>query len=145
MRLTIRLLLVWLLALALPLQGLAAASLRHCAPAGDAVHGSVAAHEHGPGQTQPMAHDHAAMAAAEGTAVAATVAADAAQPSSVQAAFSAAKCSACAACCAALGLPAGTVKVPPAAGTAVVLRPVPTALASFVPAGLDRPPRLPRA
>jgi hypothetical protein len=137
----IRCLLVWLLALALPLQGVAAASMRHCAPAGDAVHGQAAqAGGHGL-SSAPHAHqaDHGA---AHGHAAAA--AADQAEDAPATA-LPEAKCSACAACCAALGLPAVGVKLPSPPGADDVARPAPAGVDSFVANGLDRPPRLPRA
>ncbi|WP_407646661.1 DUF2946 family protein [Caenimonas koreensis] len=51
--LRLRVVLAWLLLLALPLQGFAAASMLYCGPAGKAALASVATHAHG----EPHAHD----------------------------------------------------------------------------------------
>lgn len=131
MRLVVRCLLIWLMALAVPLQGMAAASLRHCLPAheraqaGDAAHAeghshAVQSHSHHPGD-EAAAHDAGPHKAADS--------------------FKAGKCSACAACCVALGLPEDAVQVPVVPADAFIARLGVTAPLSFVPGGLDRPPR----
>lgn len=134
MRVLARCLLIWLMALAVPLQGMAAASLRHCVPShqrSGTLH--AAGHSHaGP------SHGHHAADSAAGAAH------DAGADQSADG-HKAGKCSACAACCVALGLPATAVRVPvvPADSFIAILRT--EAPPSFVPRRLDRPPRRPLA
>ncbi len=136
-----RLLLIWLMALALPVQGFAAAAGRHCAAGHEraqvatvvAATGSEAVQRAHDGY-QAM-HGHAAADAGHHS----DAAPDGGKASPLTADTT--KCSACAACCAALALPAGPIVLPaPVLGTAVAL-PAVVAAASFVPGGLDRPPR----
>lgn len=137
MRALVRCLLIWLMALAVPLQGMAAASLRHCMPAHERTHGDGTPHAEGHAHAGPSHGLHAADSAADS---AAGTGQDAA-PHQAADGFKAGKCSACAACCVALGLPAPTVQVPvvPADAFIAILRTA--APPSFVPGGLDRPPR----
>jgi hypothetical protein len=141
MRKLIRLLVVWLLALVLPIQGVAAATMRHCGsergPAsaiaglqsmGGESHSPIAmlagtaVHEH------HGAHAHSNLAAAE--------------PAHHHASHAKVSCSACASCCGAVALLTSSV-MPMAASVgrsaAVAL---PTALVvAFLTDGPDRPPR----
>ncbi len=130
MRSTFRLLLLWLMAVALPLQGFAAAGAQHCVPMHERMQ-VMATHDPGHGD-----HHHAVTVDADAQAEAPghTV------PEST-AKTGAFKCSACAACCVALGLPASAPALPgqPADG----LQPLaPEATeAAFLTDGLERPPR----
>ena len=132
-----RLLLIWLLLLAVPLQGMAAAARLHCAsgvtrdsaPAGAPV--SEALHA---GLVEGM-HDHAVHRGQHPQDAGSDVGADAERGASH-------RCSACAACCPLLGLPVQTLLLPvspPGAPPAVA---VVVSRESFVPFGLDRPPRI---
>jgi len=144
MRLIWRSVLTWLLVLAMPVQGMAAIGMQHCAPAQEHMHpGGVAAsvaHGHGNG------HERQYPAAANDAAPAASNEAPAPELAHSTAAVSSgftgdAKCSACAACCPALGLPNRALHLP-ALPSAASLAPLPmAAVPSFIPAGLDRPPR----
>lgn len=139
-----RSLLVWLMVLALPLQGLAGTAMQHCADQVDrTVQRPVAAaaqHEHGPlvGQVVAAAaadgaHHHGAADELEAAALA-----DSQHSSAPEADH---QCSACAACCSALGLPSRVVPLtPPRVAATSNALPLLT-VDSFVPAGLDRPPR----
>lgn len=126
----LRPLLVWLMVLALPLQGLAAATMLNCATA----HGvAVAAHDdagqaHDHGQDHDQVHDHGAMTAAHGDTPGDGHALDH-------------KCSACAACHASIGLPAALPLLPDF-DVAEVHAPVPVSgVPPFLTGGLERPPR----
>lgn len=132
MRVLARCLLIWLMALAVPMQGMAAASLRHCLPSHQRSGTLLAA---GHSQTGPS-HGHHATDSAAGAG-----AAHDAGPDKTADGHKAGKCSACAACCVALGLPAPAVRVPvvPADSFIAILRT--EAPPSFVPGRLDRPPR----
>ncbi|WP_341887961.1 hypothetical protein [Variovorax sp. YR752] len=130
MRSVFRILLLWLMAVALPLQGFAATGAQHCAPMHERMQ-VMEAHDLGHGD-----HHHAA-------AVDVDVQAEALDhpmpdPAAKTGAF---KCSACAACCVALGLPVSAMELPglPADG----LQPsAPEAgIVAFLTDGLERPPR----
>lgn len=154
----LRVLLVWVMAIAIPVQGLAAAAMLSCGPSHarmmqGLLHGAQAAapgHGHGHGPALSTAADHGAHhghaaphQAAPSPAAEPAPTADAAGSAAPQAdAFS---CSACAACCAMLALPAGSVQpqavVPAHPERDALVVPV----ASPPPDGLDRPPRATRA
>lgn len=155
-----RLALMWLLLLALPLQGFAAATMLHCAPnhhaAGvAAMQEPVGASMHSHAGHGAPSHDHGASHAASHAASvshhdhgAAGAPGDAAAPADASPAFDTAakaKCSACASCCFGAALPAAPIAlpacVPDAAPSAV---PCDEAI-GFVTDGPDRPPRLPLA
>ncbi|GCL63695.1 hypothetical protein [Pseudaquabacterium pictum] len=140
MRVFVRTLLVWLMVLALPVQGAAAASMAFCGPdhhgdgsAGLVVTSAVSGHSHHSGAD--VAHGFEVVASAE-----AAVADD---PSAMLKAGQAAKqkCSVCAACCS-LGAILGTVPVVPMTDSAptVFTIVVPT-VDTFAADGPDRPPR----
>lgn len=134
----LRVFMVWMLALALPVQGMAAAAMLHCgsaerhAPRQHAVaDGSVHAAGHGE-HHHPAGHgaDHAhagAPADEPGTTPHANAAGHA--------------CSACAACCVALALPPAmpVLAMADAAPTGVTVLVAPSP--SFLTAGPERPPR----
>lgn len=134
MRSTFRLLLLWLMAVALPLQGFAAAGAQHCVPMHERMH-VVEDHDLGQG-----AHHHAVAVDADSEADADAEAPGHPVPDSA-AKTGAFKCSACAACCVALGLPARVPELPgqPADG----LHPLAAeaTAAAFLTDGLERPPR----
>lgn len=136
MRCVVRTVLVWLMALAIPVQGLAAAGMRHCgvgpgpvtvAVSGAAMQTHAYAHSHSHADDGP-AHDahHAHHAHADA-------------PDAGHA------CSACAACCVSLGLPAPALRLPAPPPEAGISSLPMTRLYSFVPSGLERPPRTLRA
>ena len=137
--------LVWLMVLAVPLQGVAGTAMQHCADRVEqAVQAPAAAahHAHGPraahaAMVADVGHHHGAADHGVGSAPAGH------QHSSAPAADH--QCSACAACCSALGLPSRVVSlIPPRVAAAANALPGP-AVESFVPARLDRPPRSPAA
>lgn len=135
----IRMLMAWVLLAALPLQGLAAASMVYCGPAGKAVASQVHAasaddqhgHAHGAGAGEhvlqgPGAMDHASMDhSADGNAL----------PDSKH------TCSICAACGNAAAItPSSHALAAPAASQSLAALPLP-ALHSRAPALPDKPPR----
>lgn len=122
---TLRALCVWLMMLALPFQGMAAASLRHCGPAHEATAPAAvsAGHDH-------ARHHHASESSASGSGHGAQAVA-----------AKAGSCSACAACCAAAAPPAS---LPLLAEPALAGFEPPTLQVSVLPfltAGPERPPR----
>lgn len=128
----LRLLLIWLTALALPVQGVAAATLAHCGPSHQRMHAHASAH------ANAHAHAHAhANAHGHGQAQALAYGAD---PGS-QADLASYTCGACASCCTGLALLSPGLHVPEPL-------PVVPAFAVLVPgiddvaqSGPDRPPR----
>ncbi|KAB2869295.1 MAG: hypothetical protein F9K36_16950 [Burkholderiaceae bacterium] len=138
MRRTLWPFMIWLLALALPMQGIAAATSAHWAAAR-----SDAAHMQAPDPEAAVSHRHAHATA--GTAVA--QAAHSLAPDHAccddDAAASLHTCSACAACFVGLGLPSTALALPqpPFAEAAPA---APSAHhAAFVTSGPERPPRPP--
>jgi hypothetical protein len=153
---TIRAMLVWLIVLAMPVQGFAAAGMLHCAvghgttagvAASKAAHTAVrSVHSHagagayaqqdaGPGVharhlgTAPIGQMHDASTHASGSQADGPVS-------------SAHGCSACAACCAVLALPGSIRLTVEPAGRLFGPPGLADAAPSFVPPGLERPPRV---
>jgi hypothetical protein len=147
----VRAFLVWVMVIAMPVQGMAASAMLFCGPshermmqglvlnasasasghAGDATH-ETAAMDHGD-------HGHAGSGAPVDSE--ATVAADGDGMGSLSPHHGKFSCSACAACCIALALPA-SFELPEAVRAAHAMRSSPMApVASHQPDGLDRPPR----
>jgi hypothetical protein len=133
MRVIVRICLIWLLALAVPLQGVAAATMLVCGPhhqAGGAVHASpdVQPHHHG-AHSGDDAHAHHAMPGADVGA-------------SGLAQADGHTCSACATCCSALAL-VGTFGVPACPELASTLfDSVVPSVGRYCADGPDRPPRI---
>lgn len=138
---------MWLVTLAIPLQGLAAATMLSCGPghhrmmAAKAMQ-SAATHDH-------AAHGHAALSGVH--AADAAESADLDKSTGVSEDSSAAKnlnqlakfkCSACAACCVTTVLPSSALSFDPPKQTAhFVLSPI-VSVAPFLTGGQERPPRL---
>ena len=133
-------LLIWLLALALPAQGVIAATMVFCGPnhhdgasAAAVAHDADAAHQ--PHDVAAHSHHEAADGQAESTAADETSAPDKFSPSGMQ------KCSVCASCCSAAAIHDTVPKLPvfePAATDFAALAP---AVEPFAADGPDRPPR----
>lgn len=147
----VRAFLVWVMVIAMPVQGMAASAMLFCGPshermmqglvldasasvsghAGDAAH-EMAAMDHGE-------HEHAGSGAP--VAFEPTVDADGDGVGSVSPHHGKFNCSACAACCTALALPA-SFELPQAVRVAHAMRSSPMVpVSSHQPDGLDRPPR----
>lgn len=132
MRPLLKSLLLWLLALALPVQALAAAGMQHCGASHERMRAAAAVHSHAHDEAAaPQEHHHAAAPAAEAVV-------DHADSGAASAGLS---CSACAVCCIALALPVAGVRsaAPPPDAYASALSAVP--VPPFLTGGLDRPPR----
>jgi hypothetical protein len=141
----LRIALTWLLALALPLQGHAAQSMRLCGPehggsagfadlappssAADHVHADAAAHSH--------AHPDAELTTAD---IAGTAGGADPHTSSQHG-----KCSVCAACCGAFALTGAVRLFEASPAPAHYSADVPTPSPGTIPGGLERPPRHPLA
>lgn len=129
----------WLIALALPLQGLAAATMLSCGPGHHRMAAVTAA--------EPVVDDHAAHenhAAAAASAKHHTGSSGSADdPSKSLHELAKFKCSACAACCVATLLPSAGVTFDPPKQTAQLVWPALVPSAQFLTSGPERPPRLP--
>ena len=145
MGLLIRTLLIWLLALAVPAQGAAAATMAYCGPnhhgsevAARVQPSAAPAHAHH-GREARTTHEHldAAVQANEDGSASARAAAPAKSVPSDQH-----KCSACASCCS-VGVILNTVLVVPApVVTPTLFSVVVPTVDAFAADGPDRPPRL---
>ena len=140
MRSSLRSLLIWLMALALPIQAVAAAGMLHCGAAhrlmqvGSAAAVALDAHDH---VHEAVPHEHGD--AGLDLEMSAGDSSDAG--SSTTALGDDYTCSACANCCSAVALPASMVRLPapPIAAHAAALPA--TNIDSFMPSGIERPPR----
>jgi hypothetical protein len=137
----LRSLLIWLVVLAMPIQGLAASVMQHCTPVGSPVPSvatvalSMDGHDHAHAVELP-GHEHAQQSpGSEG------LTADDVNVAHGKATAGAGKCSACAACCAAVGMPPSVSPIPTPPAEAQALQLPFIEVDSFVPGGLDRPPR----
>ena len=139
---------MWLLALAVPVQGFAAASMVGCGTGHGAaglhfhaqgMHGHQKAASHSfDGHADAMAHaghPHPADAASHGDAHESYT--DTAKESK----FSKASCSACASCCTSAALPTTPVVFQATEVPSVFILLAPQPVVSFVSGGLERPPR----
>ena len=143
---TIRAMLVWLIVLAMPVQGFAAAGMLHCAVGHGAAAG-VAASTAGYSGDRSAHPEAGAGAHAQhlGAAPIGHMHDAATHTSGIQAdgpVSSAHGCSACAACCAVLALP-GSIRLTVEPASPSFGPPgSPGVAPSFVPPGLERPPRV---
>jgi hypothetical protein len=140
MSLVVRALLVWLLALAIPVQGAVAVAMRCCGPdhhQGQSVSAEEGhAHDHAMpgGHAMDTSHDHGAPA-------------DAAEQDNSgdadphAATLKAGKCSACSSCCTATGLPSRAAALQTVPFDEVLVAFVGTPALEFITNGPERPPR----
>lgn len=140
MRTSLRSLLIWLMALALPIQAVAAAGMQHCGAAhrlmqiGSAA--AVAPERHDPVH-EAEHHRHGDV----GVGVEVSVGDPSGEGSSATVLGDDYTCSACANCCCAVALPAGLVRLPAPPVEAHAASPPTTNIDSFMPGGIERPPR----
>lgn len=130
--------LMFVIILAMPLQGLAAATMFHCGAAPAGAHDAAAS----PGHTHadPVAPHHHQGAAPDGHhGHAAAAATDEAANADLQAPLS--KCSACASCCTAGALPSAPMVIASPELPQSFTAPAATRVEPFVTHGLERPPR----
>lgn len=145
MGLVLRTLLIWLMVLAVPAQGAAAATMAFCGPN---HHGAAAAsrvqqaessehsNHHSAGQGAPGHHDIAAQADEDDSASASPVASSQGRHAVEQ------KCSACASCCSIGAILSPLLAVPTPAVTPTLFSAVVPTVSAFAADGPDRPPRI---
>jgi hypothetical protein len=142
----LRIMVMWLLALAVPVQGFAAASMVGC---GTGHHGAAGWHSHAIGMHEHAVgvpqHSHDADADGMAQAGHQHHANDTHQGDDHKAhsgaKFSKASCSACASCCTSAALPTEIVVFEPANAPDAFVSLSPQPVASFVSGGPERPPR----
>ena len=158
----LRTVLIWLVALAVPAQGMAAATMLHCGPghhgaqatqhkvqalagAPQAAAGAYAAHGHvsHPAPDVSSAGDSGQNASSLDASGAAQTGKAADAVKGAQSSYQ--KCSACASCCAGLALPSTAVMPPTIDPAREVTVLSPSWAASVVVDGPERPPRILRA
>jgi hypothetical protein len=130
MFLRLKFVLVWLIALALPVQALASATMLHCGPSHQRMHAS----QMGTAPHASAHHDHSQHQAA------AAPQNDAGQPAPM-ADLGKYKCSACAACGSVCALPSSMLVIASPEFDATVFLAVVPAVEAFAVDGPDRPPR----
>lgn len=122
--------LLWLLIVALPLQGFAAAVQTPCGP--------MAHHDSSEMVMQAQAHHHESDNAAGSMTVAAAKSSGASSDAKHKSAF----CSACATCCVGAVAPPSASLLTPVYSSSLPVISSPSPLVSgFIPAGLERPPK----
>ena len=125
--------LMWLLAVALPLQGVSAATMAAC---GVGHHGGASASSQTVSPESRQVHGHDASMAREHAGAIHAHSTKSDLPEDV-----AHKCSACASCCLGAAVPTPTLSFDTARLTAHFAPLVARTLAAFVTEGLERPPR----
>lgn len=144
MRVWLRLLTVWFIAIALPVQGIAGVTMVHCGPSHERMAVSAdEGHHKSAGRDAAVAHHHDADGAAdEMTAVSDHTASS---PSEAKGAhplqLGKYKCSSCAACCAGAALPSAALQLPPAPVVATAFDGAVVTVDTFSSDGPERPPR----
>ena len=129
-------LIMWLLLLALPVQGWAMATMLHCGSGHQAmVQAPGPMHQHQAADDLPTFHDHGHHAMVTDTSD------DLGHSAHTSDGHAVSKCSACASCCLGAALPISS----PTVGSAAQRDPPPTAVGTpafaFFTSGPDRPPR----
>jgi len=141
MQVWLRLLIVWFVAVALPVQGMAGATMAHCGPSHERMGAAMEASRHGQAAHETgAAHHHDDTAASAGQADHATVTQAKAQPRNLSD-LGQFKCSSCASCCAGFALPAATPRLPESAPAPAVFAEEMVTVDTFASDGPDRPPR----
>jgi hypothetical protein len=146
MQLWLRLLIVWFIALALPVQGIAGVTMVNCGQSHERLGAARAAmaepgsHRHAEREAGAAHHHLAAAAHSEDHAGHATVApADAPSDHVVQSGEH--TCSSCASCCAGAALPSLALRLPDPVCAPTVFAETMVSVDTFASDGPDRPPR----
>jgi len=142
MQVWLRLLIVWFIAIALPVQGMAGVTMAHCGSSHERMGAAVEAPQHRHADHEAgAAHHHAADAADDAAQAEHGAAAQAKAQSGKLSDLAQYKCSSCASCCAGSALPSALPCLPePTAAPAVFAEELVT-VDAFASEGPDRPPR----
>ena len=147
MQVWLRLLIVWFIAIALPVQGIAGATMAHCGSSHERMGAAMEAAQRHADHEAGTAHHHdadavdvadrAGHADQEDHATATPVKAQAGKLSD-RAQY---KCSSCASCCAGSALPSAMPRLPEAPAEPADFAEVMVTVVAFASDGPDRPPR----
>ena len=142
MQFWLRLLIVWFIAIALPVQGMAGVTMAHCGSSHERMGAATEAQQHRHADHEAGAAPHHAAGVANGAAQPDHGAAIEAKAQSGKLSDLAQyKCSSCASCCAGSALPSALPRLPePTAAPAVFAEEMVT-VDAFASDGPDRPPR----
>lgn len=142
MQVWLKLLIVWFIAIALPVQGMAGVTMAHCGSSHERMGAAMEATQHrhaDHGADIPHHHDDAAAAVAT-QADHETATQAKAQPGKVSD-LAQYKCSSCASCCAGSALPPAIPRLPQANAAPAVFTEALVTVDAFASDGPDRPPR----
>lgn len=144
MRVWLRLLTVWIMTLALPLQGIAGAAMLHCGPGHERMAAAVevSEHRHAAGHDAAAPHHHDAAAFADASLANQDTVAPAKAKSGTKGDLGQSKCSSCAACCAGAALPSAAPRLPQVPVVTAVFAESVVTVDAFASDGPDRPPRI---
>lgn len=146
MQVWLRLLIVWFIALALPVQGIAGVTMAHCGQSHERMGAARATtaeplhHQHAAGEAG-VAHHHDTAVAAPADRAGDATASPADAPSDPLTQPGQYKCSSCASCCAGAALPGQTLRLPEPAPAPTVFAEALVTVDAFASDGPDRPPR----
>lgn len=142
MQVWLRLLIVWFVAIALPVQGMAGVTMAHCASSHERMGAAaqVTAHEHAD-HDAGVAHHHDSDASRVTDAADQAKAAQDPLKSDKMSNLAQYKCSSCASCCAGSALPSAMPRIPQVAAAPAVFAEEMVSVDAFASDGPDRPPR----
>ena len=142
MQVWLRLLIVWFVAIALPVQGMAGLTMAHCAPSHERMGAAaqVIAHQHAD-QDAGVAHHHNGDASHVADAADHVKVAQDPVKSDKMSNLAQYKCSSCASCCAGSALPSAMPRIPQVAAVPTVFAEAMISVDAFASDGPDRPPR----
>lgn len=144
MQVWLRILIVWFIAIALPVQGLAGVTMAHCGSSHERMGAALESGQHRHADHEAGAAHHHAAGVVEGTAEADRDAAVESQPpSGTLSDLAPHKCSSCASCCAGSALPSEPPRLPEPMASPAVFDEEMVAVDAFASDGPDRPPRTP--
>ena len=142
MQLWLRLLIVWFIAIALPVQGMAGVTISHCGSSHERMGTAMEATQHRhAGHDASAAHRDDADPTDVSTLADQDTAAEAHAQSGKLSDLAQYKCSSCASCCASSALPSAIPRLPQAKAAPAVFEEELVTVDAFAPDGPDRPPR----
>ncbi len=143
MQVWLRVLIVWFIAFALPVQGMAAVTMAHCGPSHERTQKAQAetGHPHS-AHAAGLPHPHGEAASAASAGLDGASAKINAQADPIELAKY--KCSSCAACCAGSALPSVMPRIPVIPSSPAVFTETVVSVDALASGGPDRPPRTSR-
>ena len=142
MQVWLRLLIVWFIAIALPVQGMAGVTMTHCGSSHARMGAAMEAPQHRHADHEAgAAHHHPAEVADGATQPDQGTATEAKVQSGTMSDLAQYKCSSCASCCAGSALPSALPRLPEPIAAPAVFVEVMVTVDAFASDGPDRPPR----